>query len=247
MLEIGSTLEQAREERGLDLADVERETRLRERYLRALEQEQFDLLPPGSYRRTFLRGYATFLGLDAGVLVDEYVSRYEDDQPEHELPRDRPAVVRRRRRQVSPSAVVAVAVAAVVVGVAIWQLTRGGGPGAPSAPTTTVQAAPPVVHRPPKPKPPTTTVAKAPAPLPRVAFTASGGDCWLSIHKGSESGSTVWEGTLQQGEQRKLRGRRFWVRIGAPGSLTLTVNGKAQTLPGGTSNVTVDAHGVHPA
>lgn len=246
MLEIGSTLEQAREERGLDLADVERETRLRERYLRALEQEQFDLLPPGSYRRTFLRGYATFLGLDAGVLVDEYVTRYEDAQADHELPRDRPTAVRRRRRHVSPSAAVAVVVAAAIVAVAVWQLTRGGGPGAPPAATTTVQAAPPIVHHP-KPKPPTTTVAKAPAPLPRVAFSASGGDCWLSIHAGSESGRTVWEGTLQQGERRSLRGRRFWVRIGAPGSLTLTVNGKPQTLPGRTSNVTVDAHGVHAA
>jgi cytoskeletal protein RodZ len=45
------------------------------RYLRALEEERFEQLPAGAYRRTFLRGYANFLGLDADGFVDEYAAR----------------------------------------------------------------------------------------------------------------------------------------------------------------------------
>ena len=85
MFQIGATLREVRERRGLELADAARETKLRERYLRALEEDQFDQLPPGSYPRTFLRGYATFLGLDADAFVDEYLSRFE--RPESPLVR----------------------------------------------------------------------------------------------------------------------------------------------------------------
>src|SRR5438128_1873704 len=63
MLEIGIGLRQTRESRGLVLADAEAETRIRARYLAALEEEQFEALPEG-YARTFLRSYANYLGLD---------------------------------------------------------------------------------------------------------------------------------------------------------------------------------------
>jgi Helix-turn-helix domain len=55
MLEIGSSLREARERRGLELAKVEAATRIRARYLEALESERFELLPEGPYRRSFLR------------------------------------------------------------------------------------------------------------------------------------------------------------------------------------------------
>jgi cytoskeleton protein RodZ len=81
MIEIGAFLAQARVRRGLSLANAAKETRLRELYLQALEQEEFDQLPPGSYRIAFLRTYAVFLDLDADLLVDEYVARYEQPSP----------------------------------------------------------------------------------------------------------------------------------------------------------------------
>ena len=70
LVESGSSLRQARERQGLALVDVEQATRLRVRYLRALEEDRLDLLPPGSYARVFLRDYATFLGLDPQPLLD---------------------------------------------------------------------------------------------------------------------------------------------------------------------------------
>lgn len=77
MIEIGASLTQARTRLGIDIAEAAQGTRLREHYLYALEKEEFDQLPPGSYGRAFLRTYAAFLNLDAELLVEEYTSRFE--------------------------------------------------------------------------------------------------------------------------------------------------------------------------
>ena len=98
MIEIGATLTHARVRRGLGLAEAAEGTRLREHYLHALEQDRFDELPPGSYRRAFLRTYAAFLALDADLLIDEYVARYERHTSAHAaVPAPNP-VGRQRRR-----------------------------------------------------------------------------------------------------------------------------------------------------
>ena len=89
MLEIGSSLREARSLRGLALADVEAATMIRARYLEALEQERFDVLPAGAYRRSLLREYVSFLGLDADVYASEYELRFEPPEPQHPQPRVR--------------------------------------------------------------------------------------------------------------------------------------------------------------
>src|SRR5713226_5090425 len=72
MFEIGSTLREARERQAFELADVERATKIRLRYLAALEEERFERLPGGAYAKGFLRSYAEFLGLEGQLFVDEY-------------------------------------------------------------------------------------------------------------------------------------------------------------------------------
>src|SRR5436190_23378965 len=84
MFEIGSSLREARNRQGLELAEVEA-TMIRIRYLEALEQERFHLLPAGPYRRSFLREYAEFLGLDGDIYASEYDLRFAPAEPE--LPR----------------------------------------------------------------------------------------------------------------------------------------------------------------
>ena len=56
----------------LDIADVERQTKIRAKYLRALENEEFSMLPGPTFVKTFLRTYAELLGLDPHALVEEY-------------------------------------------------------------------------------------------------------------------------------------------------------------------------------
>ena len=83
VVEIGNVLRAARERQGIELGEVERETRIRERYLAALEAEKFELLPARAYAKGFLRVYADFLGLDGRLIVAEFDVRFPDaEQPE---------------------------------------------------------------------------------------------------------------------------------------------------------------------
>lgn len=252
MFEIGSALIQARHRLGLELSQVEQETKLRTHYLRALEQEQFDELPPG-YRRSFLRSYAGFLGLDADMLVDEYTARYEPYEDPHALePLPRP-VLRPRRRRPTGVAVLggAVLVLAGAAAAAALVVGRGGPKAQPTSPaattTTTGRHATTGSATAPKRTKSTTTRAKPQPAVVSVTFAAVGGSCWLSVHRGSALGPIAYEGTLQQGQSVRLRGSRYWARIGAPSALSLTVAGKARALPAQVGNVLIDARGVTAA
>jgi cytoskeleton protein RodZ len=77
MPEIGQTLREARMRRRVDMMEVESATKIRAKYLRALENEEWDLLPGSTFVKTFLRTYADYLGLDSRLLVEEYRQRYE--------------------------------------------------------------------------------------------------------------------------------------------------------------------------
>lgn len=77
MPEIGVTLREARMRAGIDIAEVESRTKIRAKYLRALENEEWSLLPGTTFVKSFLRTYAETLGLDAKLLVEEYKFRHE--------------------------------------------------------------------------------------------------------------------------------------------------------------------------
>jgi cytoskeletal protein RodZ len=76
VFEIGGTLRDARLRLGLDFVELETRTKIRAKYLRALEDERFDVLPAATYVKGFLRTYAEALQLDGKLFVDEYVTRY---------------------------------------------------------------------------------------------------------------------------------------------------------------------------
>src|SRR4051812_20222538 len=86
----------------LDITDVEAQTKIRAKYLRALENEDFGMLPGSTFVKSFLRTYAEFLGLDPQLLVEEYRARH-DPRDESELtPFARPPSGRQRRRPPRP-------------------------------------------------------------------------------------------------------------------------------------------------
>src|SRR4051812_7988155 len=74
---IGATLREARMRARIDISEIESETKIRAKYLRALENEEWDLLPGPTYVKSFLRTYAEALGLDARLLLEEYKLRHE--------------------------------------------------------------------------------------------------------------------------------------------------------------------------
>src|SRR5579884_3234356 len=98
MPDIGSTLREARMRARIDIGEVEAHTKIRAKYLRAMENEEWDLLPGPVYVKSFLRTYGDYLGLDSRMLVDEFRRRYEGPS-EHEL---RPVGTRPRDRERGP-------------------------------------------------------------------------------------------------------------------------------------------------
>lgn len=101
MPEIGSTLREARMRARIDITEVEQATKIRAKYLRALENEEWNLLPGSTFIKSFLREYAEYLGLDARTLVEEYKLRY-DRPSEHELAPLSPRLGRDRRGPAGP-------------------------------------------------------------------------------------------------------------------------------------------------
>jgi cytoskeleton protein RodZ len=97
MPSIGETLRDARMRQRLDIADVEQRTKIRAKYLRALENEEFGMLPGPTFVKTFLRTYAEMLGLDPHMLVEEYRANYEGEDELELQPLGPPSAVGRDR------------------------------------------------------------------------------------------------------------------------------------------------------
>ena len=224
MFEIGSTLREERQRRGLRLEDVEKATHLSGRFLDAIEREDFGRLPSGVYRRSFVRGYADFLGLDGDAYAREYEHRFAPHEPE-------PAPTRTRARP-RIGALAAAAGLVLVIAAGVWWLTSSGGPKTAAPPTTTAVAGISTTrrahHR--KPAPPPTRHAAA-----SVRITATRGSCWLSVRVASAAGTTVYEQTLQQGES---------VRFGAPWNVDASIGGHDVSLPSQTGDVVATAAGL---
>jgi cytoskeletal protein RodZ len=119
---LGEVLRTAREARGVDLPRVERDTKIRVRYLTALETGDYAELPGAVYTKGFLRNYGAYLGLDAEYLVDLF--RLESAQPGSErlsVPAPpRPLTTRRRSLIVTPGAIWAALLTALVIGIVMY-------------------------------------------------------------------------------------------------------------------------------
>ncbi|MGA2012346.1 MAG: helix-turn-helix domain-containing protein [Solirubrobacteraceae bacterium] len=140
--DIGARLREARMRAKIDINEVELRTKIRAKYLRAIENEEWDLLPGDIYVKSFLRTYGDYLGLDTRQLLDDYRRRYERPS-DHELrpiaPPGRERERRARRRGFPPWA--AVVVVLVAVAVALYFVGRNGPKTPTTTPTTSTQAA----------------------------------------------------------------------------------------------------------
>ena len=112
---LGTVLRTAREARFIDLARVERDIKIRVRYLSALERGDYRDLPEPIYTRGFLRNYGLYLGLDPEYLIDLY--RLESGTPVERpsMPSRRPMAARQGRSLVVSSGAVAAAILTILV------------------------------------------------------------------------------------------------------------------------------------
>lgn len=227
MFEIGSSLREARLRQGLDLRDAETATKIRSKYLLALEEERFDQLPAETYIRGFLRTYAEYLGLDGQLYVDEYTSRYAVDEDNVPVRARRIAAARgaRRRRRNRDGGMVVAALASIAIVTALviaaWRFGGGtdGDPGIPGldrAGTTTKAVAPPAA--PPADARRTNLVLRAVA------------NSYVEVHVNGQTGRQLYAGTLERGQSKLFRARRLWLNIGIPQNVRVAVNGRRVQL-----------------
>lgn len=216
----------------IDITEIEAQTKIRAKYLRALENEEWDLLPGPTYVKTFLRTYADALGLDGRMLVEEYKLRHErlsdvDLQPisprtARERARERPG-----RSRFGRFAMVAVVIVGLVV--ALYALGRGaddsgtppGGEGAPAATTTTRTSTA-------KAGTGTTTTRSEPKPA-TLRITATGE---VTVCVQTRDGRKPVNGkTLQSGQSTStVRSGRFRLVL-SNGDAVLRVNGRNRPIP----------------
>ena len=228
MFEIGNSLREARLRQGLEFPRIETETKIRAKYLRALEEEQFEVLPGDTYVKGFLRTYADYLGLDGQLYVDEYNSRFATVEEVAAAP----STPRRRRARPVESNLVVVALAAIVA-VTVLVVVGLAGIGSESPEQSPLVDTSPGTTTTDETSTEPETTGQAPgsqgrsAARARLVLTAVRGECWVQVRANGVNGRLLYEGTLEVGQtQRFGKHRRLWVELGAPANLNAKLNGR---------------------
>jgi cytoskeleton protein RodZ len=226
---VGTILRTARNRRKVELSEVEAATRIRLRYLRAIEDEEWDVLPGGFYTRGFIRTYAAFLGLDGERLVEDYrgsVERWQRPPAEQAQSRPDGGDSSRERPSIPIAGLVVAAVIAVAV-IAIVAIPSGGGgeespavrsPGA----ATKAETAPRT-----RTAPPRSGVSV------RLAASA---EVWVCVL--NAGGKALVEGLILEagGEEGPFHSGSFTVSFGN-GEVTMLIDGREAEIPATSSPI----------
>jgi cytoskeletal protein RodZ len=222
VFEIGNSLREARLRRHIEFSDAEHGTKIRGKYIRALEDERFELLPSHTYVKGFLRSYAEYLGLDGQLYVDEYNSRYvtgEDDAPMH-APRRVPAARARRADRRESNVVLLALISIGLVTALVIAAWRFGNTERPTVPGLKQQ---------------TTAIQQAPQAegSARLELRATKGDSYLIVKSGGAGpgAKALYQGTLERKQTQRFDGNVLWVRLETPANVTVKLNGNRVKLP----------------
>jgi hypothetical protein len=221
VFDIGTTLRDARTRQGLDFPELEQRTKIRPKYLRALEDERFDVLPAPTYVKGFLRSYAESLGLEPQPFVDEYNSRFTVGEDEYAI-QTRRAPTRRvdrngRESRIAVLALLGIAILTALV-IAAW---RFGGPGDERVPGLAVQG-------------------QTPSPARghvHLVVRAVNGNSWMEVRSTSMTGRLLFSGTLEPGDRQVFDASRLQLTLARPRNVSVRLNGNRVDLPAGTAFV----------
>lgn len=248
---LGEELKRRREERGVSLNDISESTRIGTRFLKAIETDNFAILPGGIFTRSFIRAYAKQVGMNE----DEAVSLYQQQAlgqpvtpqaqpqplptaertyqpPAQERPRrSEPMTYRAGGPSISWPTIIITAGILLIVGMSIFALVRylnRAGKEEPAAASQTQPAAA-------QPAPPAQQQAAEPPPVQpgqpmTVRLEAVNGECWLQYEVDGQKGPPI---SLKQGESRELPPAREAVKLnlGNRQALRVTINNREAVFP----------------
>ncbi len=209
----------------IDVSEIEAQTKIRAKYLRALENEEWGLLPGPTFVKSFLRTYAQALGLDGRALVEEYRLHHEDPNEGFEPIVASPRSSRGRSPRQGPSRGYIIAVSATLALIALLIIllaTSGGGSGKSSSSNS--GATHTTTHR--------TTSTTAPAHVPAIVALSLKATGTVYVCLLGDHGRKLVPGTeLQAGEStHTYHARHFVVTLGNS-SVTMYVDGRRRTVP----------------
>ncbi len=229
MASIGNSLREARQRKGLSLADVEEMTKIRTHYLKALEDESFELLPGNTYVVGFLRTYARTLGLDAQELVQEF--KATSAKPEEVIKPVEPLTPQRRPAVPRGLLITGLCILALITLFGVDSVWKSARPAQQKPPTTT-----PAATQPEKPQPKPVPSVTPPTVTPQVSglsldlkFSAR---CWLEI---KADGQQVFRGFGDANTTKNFKANNSieLVSVGNTGGVSLVLNGKPLPPLGG--------------
>lgn len=236
MVEIGNTLREARRARGLTLEEVEEETKIRKKYIMAMEMEQFEVLPGPIYARAFLKNYAKFLNINLNDVLEAFKHKHGGDTvgEEHDKPEEERKVTAKRKPRYWMYAAALLLIAAVVVSLAygsrgMWinraAVQEGEKPntGQIAAPDNTGQQQAPVQNN---------SVGITGV---KVVLNVKSDRSWVRV---IVDGRQEFQGELAAGESRSFEGNeRINVRLGNAGAVEVLENEKSIGFLGGPGDV----------
>ncbi|MGI6548052.1 MAG: helix-turn-helix domain-containing protein [Bacillota bacterium] len=240
-------MRKTREEMGLRLEDIQEQTKIRMKYLRALEDGEDEKIPGEVYARGFLRTYANCLGLNGEELAGRYretkETQCQEGVPTEETPEIKILVRQRDGGGLRGRALVIAAVLLLLIGAVV-----GGGihllgntPATPAVQDPAGEQNPTVnnaheTEQPPpgEESPLPVNVVETSRDVMQAEYLVSGAEditvqvhcdwrCWLQVRA---DGELIYEGSFGEDEQQNFAAQeRLWIRLGNPSAITLTANG----------------------
>lgn len=228
---IGDALKEAREERGLTLRAVEDATKIRLKYIKAMEDDDFSVLPGRVYAKAFLRTYAKYLGLDSESLVAQFTQIYPGDEG---IGVDEKSASPHDSRG-KPSYLGYLAVLLVIAALVGFSALYHGGTGQEEHPD--LPEPPPAVVEDQTPSGDGTTVESSERQGVDLVLQVEGRPSWMRV---SVDGEISYEGTVPPGRSLSFSGKELIsVRAGDAGMVRAILNGEDLGLLGHAGEVRV--------
>jgi cytoskeletal protein RodZ len=242
MASLGQQLKQSREEKGISLQEIAESTHISIRFLQAIENDAYDVLPGGVFNRAFVRKFARQVGFDEEQAVNLYQEQWQEQGGEPERGYQL-GIDESEFRQSSGNGVLLTFVALIVIGslgYAAYQyftppVSDSGGSSVaglniPTPAASTVATASPSSNPPGSPTP-GTAASPTPSPTPeapagamRVQLTAPMEEVWLKI---KPDGKDAEQMLLRPGESRAYDvSEEIVLSIGRVQSLKIAINGR---------------------
>lgn len=235
MATLGQQLKHSREEKGISLHQIADTTHIGVRFLQAIENDTYDILPGGVFNRAFVRKFAKQVGLDEEQAIKLYEEQLEEQGGEPER-RYQYGIEDFEARPSSGNGLLLSFVALLILGAlayAAYQYftpmvsdQKPDGSVNASTPTPTPIATPtPDASSSPSGSPVASPSPEAPAGAMRVELSAPGEECWVSV---TLDGQKSEKFTLQPGETRTFEvDNKIVLSVGRVQALRVTINGRA--------------------